>query len=235
MTQFDKPLGGDNEDPGDPGIADATVERWLLEAKAGDLQGLRKLRCWAYACAQRYFRVRSIRERFLDGDDVEEMASAFFMEFEASWPRAQSITRFTRFLLATWVGRYLKKKRELSRREQVVDLDMHVAVEPSEKPWRTWDDTSWARYRALLVTFAATDENTRELVVGRLTTPPRPYRDLAVDLRSTESALRMRMTRFNKAVRRAYETSAPVGGPWLKELPRLEDLLGAESDSGEDS
>ncbi len=235
MTPLKKPLRGGGADPGDPDIPDQTVEQWLIDAKAGDLQGLRMLRCWAYASARRYFRVRAIRERYVDEDDVEEMASAFFMEFEASWSRAQSITRFTRFLLATWVGRYLKKKRELSRREQVSDLDMHIAAEPSEKPWRTWDDTAWARYRALLETFASTDENTRELVIGRLTSPPRPYRDLAVDLRSTESALRMRMTRFNKAVRRAFEQSSPRHGPRLRELPRLEDLIRADNDPGEDS
>ena len=206
-------------------VPDETVETWLEGARAGDADALAKLRSWAYLTARRYFAMSSRRERFVSPQDVEDMASGFFVEFDQDWPKMQSATRYARFLLANWVARYVKRKRDRWRREIATDGLDTAAPEDTQRPWRTWDDAAWCRYRAVLTTIAHCDPLTRRVVAGRLADPPRPYRDLSVELQSTETALRMRMARFYRAVREAYERSQEFGGPSLKEFPGLADVI----------
>lgn len=206
-------------------VPDETVEVWLQNARAGDNDALAKLRSWAYLTAREYFATSLRRERLLSRQDVEDMASGFFVEFDRDWPRVQSATRYVRFLLANWVARYVKRKRERRSREIVPDWVEDIVSEDSQRPWRTWDDTSWHRYRAVLTTIANCDPVTRHVIAGRVADPPRPYRDLSVELQATETALRMRMARFYRSVRRAYERSHEYGGPGLRELPGLSDVI----------
>jgi hypothetical protein len=205
-------------------VTDDRVEAWLAEAKAGDTDSLANLRRWVYATARQYFDIRARRERFVTDQDAEEMASSLFLEFDNAWPRIRSATKYTRYLLSNWVARYLKTKRLNRHREQQIEVDVAVVDEANEHPWRSWDDTAWARYRVVLQRFASVDSFTRTVVVGRLTTPPRPYRELATELQTTETALRMRMTRFFKSVRVAYEAASSDERAKLRDLPPLREL-----------
>lgn len=185
-------------------VPDKDVETWLEQAKDGDAKALDHLRCWAYCTAVKYLGIRARGERLLSTYDIEEMASSFFVEFDGSWPRIRSATHYTRFLLSTWIARYRKKRRVEEDREISFDDVKALSESPGSCVWWEWDDERWARFQAMWLTFQAQDPCTKAVVEGRLTVPPVPYQSLSTQLDSTETALRMRMTRFQKAVRENY-------------------------------
>ena len=204
---------------------DATVEAWLERARRGDEESLALLRGWAYRSAKEYFKIAARRERFITSQDVEEMTSGFFLEFDREWRKIRSATRYARFMMSTWVARYLKKKRIRLQREVLVESTDVAAPDEGERPWRAWDDLVWSRYRAILTQIARSDGLTRAVVTGRLSDPPRPYRELSRELDTTETALRMRMTRFYRAVREARVTVERCRAPLLRDLPQLADVI----------
>ena len=224
----------------EPSTADERVEVWLKEAKAGNDQSLANLRAWVYATASVYFRHRAASERSVTQYDAEEMASSFFIEFDTAWPRVRSATKYTRFLLSSWVARYMKAKRQRQCRESPISNDV-AGDDATERPWRSWDDAAWAQYQAVLQTFANLDPCTRSVVIGRLQTPPRPYRELSSELLATETSLRMRMSRFFRSVRAAYEDSTSNSSeptsklPPLRQIPRIDDVIRGASDGKNDS
>ena len=223
----------------DPSTTDERVEAWLHEAKAGNDQSLANLRAWVYATASVYFRHRATRERSVTEYDAEEMASSFFIEFDTAWPRVKSATKYTRFLLSSWVARYMKNKRQRQCRESSISNDV-AGEDSTERPWRSWDDTAWAQYQAVLRTFVSLDPCTRSVVIGRLQAPPRPYRELSAELQASETSLRMRMSRFSRSVRAAYEESASNPGeqlsklPPLRQVPRIDDVIRGQSGAKND-
>ncbi len=190
------------------GVDDGEVERWLAAAKAGDEQQKEQLCLWAYLTAYRYYQSKVKVEKTLTHHDAEELATEFFLEFEHALPRLQTATRFTRRVLKRSLGRYLKRKRQLRHRETpqaLGELEQFRSMSTGEpdRPWERWNDEQWHQYRITLYVLDEADETTRTIMAHRL--EHGAYKQIAEAMDLSETAIRMRVARFYKAVRAAYE------------------------------
>ena len=197
-----------------PVVTDPLPGVLLQRAKGGDRDACHRLLGWAYRSARDYYGRKVGVEVLLSPVDAEELAGMFFIEFERAWPRIQSVRHYTRRMLRNNLRRYLRRKRE--RRVRVAqysghDLDLipasalHVA-EPH--PMERWSDDEASQFAAVRETLARSDPLTRNLMALRSGDPPLSYAVIAVRLRSTETALRMRAARFYRAVRDTHKAMA---------------------------
>lgn len=185
---------------------DDVVEGWLAQARDGHLRSLELLRCWAYFNARRYFSSKVLTEKSLSQSEVGDLTSKFYVEFERIWPTARRITNYSRSLMRCTLTRYIGKKK---RRREVPFFfpeweDSQLLSGGDEydaAAFDRWTETEWNRYESVLLALSESDEMTRKVVSARLASPPVQYSEIARRLRSTESALRMRMTRFYRLVR----------------------------------
>jgi hypothetical protein len=195
-----------------PPADDETVESWLRSAREGDREATDHLHQWAYLEAQEYFERKVQTEPMLEGEDVGELVGRFYADFESTWERARSITHYARRMLKNTTSRYIAHRRRRQSRF-VFELPRDVAAEETATPWRAWSDEEWEKYRAVVRTYHAADEVTQMVVAGRLSDPPRSYTDLSDELGVRETALRMRLSRFYRAVRFNYQQSGQRGTP----------------------
>ncbi len=184
-------------------VSDEQVEHWLQAAKAGSRYELEQLCSWAYLTAFNYYRLKTKIEQALSLHDAEELAGQFFLEFERAWPQLRSATRFTRRVLRSNLRRFLQRKRH-QRRHEVLLFGGLAAADEAERPWERWSDEQWYQYRAALCVLNEADEQTRALITYKLKTPSPPYKEMAEAMNMTETAVRMRISRFYAAVRRRY-------------------------------
>lgn len=193
-----------------PAASEVLPGAWLRRAQGGDADASRHLLGWAYQSASAYY-VRKVRvETLLTRSDAEELAAMFVLEFERAWPRIRSVGRYSRRMLRNNLRRYLSRKRELEWREAAypsADLD----TLPSEgnrvgepHPIERWGDDERHQLEAVREVLDRSDPITRELMTLRSGDPPLSYGVIAVRLGCTETALRMRATRFYRAVREAH-------------------------------
>ena len=183
-------------------VTDAQVEHWLEAAKAGSRPDLEWLCSWAYLTAFNYYRLKTKIEQALSLHDAEELAGQFFLDFEQAWPELRSATRFTRRVLQSNLRRFLQRKRQQRRYE--VAMFGGVAADEAERPWERWSDEQWYQYQAALCVLNEADEQTRALITYKLKTPPLACKEMAEAMNMTETAVRMRISRFYAAVRRRY-------------------------------
>jgi DNA-directed RNA polymerase specialized sigma24 family protein len=153
----------------------------------------------------------------LSPTDAEELAGMFLLEFERAWPRIRSVGHYTRRMLRNNLRRYLRRKRELRRREapyasheldRIPDSALHVS---ESHPIERWGDDEAAQFAAVRETLSRTDPLTRDLMALRSGDPPLSYAVIAVRLNTTETALRMRAARFYQAVRDTHRAMAGPG------------------------
>lgn len=191
-------------------VRDEEVEGWLVAAKAGGANERENLYCWVYVTARQYYTSKSRVEKALSADDAEELAGQFFLEFERTWPRLQSATRFTRYLLPNILRRYLKRKRKVLRRQTPLPAHEpdpatgYASTGHIERPWERWSDHDWYQYQATLYVLKEADEQTRAIIAYRIESPPLTYREIAQQINMSETAVRMRASRFYAAVRLCY-------------------------------
>ncbi len=193
------------------GLSDHDVECLLELAQTGDSAAKERLLGWAYFTAHRYYRLKVPAEKALSAEDAEELTTAFFLEFESNLPQLQCATRYTRYVLKQNLRRYLRRKR---MRRWRAGWPLHnvekssaaaVADEPGS-PWMAWSDEDFFQYRAVLQALHETDDTTRRVIQFRLENPPLPYLEIAAHLNLSETAIRMRVTRFYSLVRKIYVT-----------------------------
>lgn len=193
--------------------SDEDVETWLEAAKAGDEEATEHLCCWAYVTARRYYHLKVQVERLLLADEAEELASDFFLEFERTWPRIHFATRFSRRVLQNNLGRFLKRKRQRKQREAHAQASGQFiassqvdksSINAAASSWQHWSDEEWHQYQAVLKVLDESDEKTRRIITQRLKNPPVPYKEIARHMQASETAIRMRISRFYGAVRLRY-------------------------------
>lgn len=193
--------------------SDEDVERWLEAAKAGDEEAIENLCCWAYVTARHYYRLKVRVERLLSAYEAEELATDFFLEFERAWPHIRFATHFSRRVLQSNLGRFLQRKRQRQQREARAHASGQlrastsvdkVSIDATESSWQHWSDEEWHQYQAVLQVLSETDEKTRRIIAQRLKIPPVPYKEIARQMHASETAIRMRISRFYGAVRLKY-------------------------------
>ncbi|MBO6575247.1 MAG: hypothetical protein JJ896_07530 [Rhodothermales bacterium] len=182
----------------------------LQQAQAGDRQARDRLLGWAYVTAHSYYRNKAGAETALSSMEAEDLATAFYFEFARAWPRIHAVYHYTRRSLKNNLHRHLKKSRTRRNRETLcsqAELARRFesrAIEISYYAEEAWSDRDWLRYRVIGRVMASSDQRTRELVQYRCAEPGLSYREIAGRVGASEASLRMRMTRFYDAVRRAH-------------------------------
>lgn len=189
---------------------DNEIEGLLAGARANSSEAKDQLLTWAYLTAHQYFHRNLPRESALAAEDAEDLTSAFFLEFERALPRLQSVTRYTRHVLKRNLRRHLRRQKMRRLREILMSGDEFknkteaVAAE-SAPPWRNWTDEQFLQYQAVLRALRSADEVTRQIIQFRLQEPPLEHKEIADRLGISETAIRMRVTRFHALVRKKYE------------------------------
>jgi DNA-directed RNA polymerase specialized sigma24 family protein len=192
------------------GTEPATDERaaeWLEQAKSGDASARQALLGWAYGKARRYYLAKVDVESALTPNDAEDLTGAFLVEFHRAWPRVCAVRNYTRRMLRNNLNRYLMRKREVRQREAPFAREQEALY---ASRWSTgcedhgsdaWNDETWLRHTAIRRVLESADAFTRDLILLRLGADALSYRQIAVRLGTTESALRMRAARFYRSVR----------------------------------
>ncbi len=187
---------------------DPEVEAWLQHAHGGNRAALEKLQQWAYLTARNYYTWKVDETPGLAADQVDELTNDFFLEFDLAWPRMRSATHYTRRLLKNHWIRYCEKKHKQKRREAPLqDADqgeVRHAAEIPDQPWEKWDDDELLQYHIVLQMLQEAKPALREVIALRLKDPPVEYRAIAKSLKTSETSIRMRVSRFYSAVRKRY-------------------------------
>lgn len=191
-------------------VSDIEVEEWHKSAQAGHRSAKKKLYCWVYATAQRYFHGKLTVERSLSREDAEELTSEFFVEFERAFPAIRTVTRFTRRALKNKLLRYIEREKshrgkELIRAYPLESDNLDFIENVPDRSWESWSDIQWYQYATVLRVLNTADEITREVISQRLNGAS--YKEISVLVELSESALRMRVARFYAEVRRKYRGS----------------------------
>lgn len=189
-------------------ISDDEVERLLEGAQAGVPEALEKLLGWAYLTAYQYFHWSVSRERALSVEDAEDLTTAFFLEFERTLPRLKSATRFTRHVLKQNLRRNSRRQKMRRLREIVMsgkEFENKAGGLAPEPAWQKWTDEQFRQYQTVLRALESADEVTQRIIRFRLQEPPLEHKEIAGHLEMSETAIRMRVTRFYALVRKKYE------------------------------
>lgn len=194
----------------DAGTDERAVE-WLERAKSGDPGARQALLGWAYGKARSYYLGKVRVEAALSWNDAEDLTGAFLVEFHRAWPRVCAVRNYTRRMLRNNLNRYLQRKRVVRRREAPFAREQEAqyaawAIPGSEESGSDgYGEELWRRRAAIEAALSSADELTRTLILFRLGSEKLSYRDVALRLGATESALRMRAARFYRVVRDEHE------------------------------
>lgn len=204
------------------GAPDERAAEWLERAKAGDPEAREALLGWAYGTACAYYRAKLDVETALTVNDAHDLAGSFVEAFHGAWPRVCAVRNYTRRMLRNNLNRYLQQKRQIRSRETPLACEAESRYEGSPHP--RWDespeegDDRWRMLVAVRRSLDRSDECTRLLIQARVGPEQPSYRELAMRLGLSESALRMRATRFYRMVRIEHERllrtrESHAGGP----------------------
>lgn len=195
-------------EPGRSGPDERAAE-WLERAKAGDSEAREALLGWAYGTAYAYYRSKLEVENGLTAGDAHDLAGAFVEAFHGAWPRVCAVRNYTRRMLRNNLNRYLQQKRLVRRRETPLACEAEGLYAASfvHRPEDCPDDGDelWRMQAAVRRSLQRSDECTRTLILLRVGSDQPSYRELAQRLGLSESALRMRATRFYRMVRAEHE------------------------------
>lgn len=188
-------------------VTDAQVEAWLEGAKLGQAEEREKLARWAYWTAYEYYQGKLGIEQALTVQDAHDLAAGFIEEFQRRLLGIQTVTHYTRTVLKNRLTHHLARKRQ--RLDRVVTRTMEeleclpdAERADSDRPWEAWDDETWDQYRITLQMLGETDETTRSIISSRMQEVP--YSVIAEQINLSEAAIRMRVSRFYKAVRERF-------------------------------
>ena len=189
-----------------------TVDQWLSRSVAGDEDCRRRLFEWVHARAMEYFESKCGIEPLLHIQDAQDLASECVVEFSKCWTRVRSVTHYCRRMYKNNLRRFLKRKRRLLTRECVLNSDEverfgreAISVHPNFEFERYSDDDE-RRLRFAAAELSQADAVIRELYHYRIFVGAMTYSEIADLVGATETSLRMRMARFNRRVRKRYES-----------------------------
>lgn len=191
-------------------MKDEDVEGLLIAVRNGNHSAKEDLFDWAYWTGHHYYQMKVVSEKLLTPEDAEDLTSDFFLEFERALPRLRSATGFTRHVLKQNLKRYLRRKRRRQIKEKLLShTEMNrksrdSMVEQQTHVWEVWSDEEFLQYQAVLQVLRETDEATKQIMQLRLQDPPMQFNRIAERMKISETAARMRATRFYGLVRQKY-------------------------------
>lgn len=185
---------------------DAAVEAWRQNAQDGDATARADLLAWAGVTARNYFYLKYQKGEVRSTDEAETLAADFLLEFEHNLPRLQQAARWARVMLARYIMYTRHRQKRHAERSVSTDPQTMAEVETATvpaHPSNDWDDADWHKLQMTLHVLNAQPEPTRT-VLQRIfwEDPPPTYQELAAFYNTSEAAIKMRVSRFYKAVRK---------------------------------
>lgn len=176
----------------------------------GDRQARDRLLGWVYDDGLAYFLGASAREQLLSPDEAADLAGDCVLEFDRALPRVHNAVHYARRMYRNNLGRYLRRKRARLMREICQASVPERAVRPAETSGRRrqgvhrLDDEERRMWRAARRRIRKADPEMQQIIRFRLAAEPLSYRLIGEIMGASEPALRMKMTRFCRSVRREY-------------------------------
>jgi len=206
------------------------LDDWLEQSRKGNVISRNKMLIWVHRSALEYYHSKVPLETLLTTADAWDMASDSVVEFERCWLRVRRVSHYCRRMFKNNLNRFLTRKRRLLRREQELDLNFiehtnipaAVAI-PSFQFERLSDEE---RYKVAVARdeLDQADESVKFLFEYRVFSGRLTYAEIGEILGTSETSLRMRMTRFNRRVKNRYaqlEYTRSIGAR-RPPVPRME-------------
>jgi DNA-directed RNA polymerase specialized sigma24 family protein len=186
------------------------LDKWLQLSLDGDATSRNRMLIWVHQTALEYYLAKVHVEALLTHADALDMASESVVEFERSWRRVRTVAHYCRRMFKNNLNRFLKRKRRLLQREQDLDapgLESSAISVSGGQPIFEFDRFSDDQLRKLRLArreLDMADDAIRSLFDYRVFAGNLTYAEIGEILGTSETSLRMRMTRFNRKVRNKY-------------------------------
>ena len=182
----------------------------LDRIRDGDRHARDRLLGWVYDEGLVYFLAASSREHLLSPDEAADLAGDCVLEFDRVLLQVRNPAHYARRMFRNNLGRYLRRKRVRLGREVQQPSVPERAARPAEARIRhhrnahRLDDEQRRMWCAARSRIENADLEMKQIIRFRLAAEPLPYRLIGEILGASEPALRMKMTRFCRSVRREY-------------------------------
>ena len=216
------------------------LDEWLQLSLDGDATSRNRMLIWVHQAALDYYLAKVHVEALLTRADALDMASESVVEFDRSWRRVRTVAHYCRRMFKNNLSRFLKRKRRLLQREQELDVlrsdtsGVSISVEQPLFEFDRFSDDQLRRLRLARRELDLADNAIRSLFDYRVFVGNLTYAEIGEILGTTETSLRMRMTRFNRKVRNRYAEQTRLNR--LRDRPpsRLGEGIGAVSPGPEE-
>jgi DNA-directed RNA polymerase specialized sigma24 family protein len=183
------------------------LDDWLKQSRAGSAVSRNQMLVWVHRAALEYYLSKVHVEALFSKPDAWDLASESVVEFERSWHRVRTVAHYCRRMFKNNLSRFLKRKRKMMHREQELDvpgLESSVISVSGTQPVFEFESMSDEQLRRLQIArqeLVLADDVIRCLFNYRVFSGCLTYAEIGEILGTTETSLRMRMTRFNRRVR----------------------------------
>ena len=180
----------------------------LKRAQAGCKNAQHEISHWVYQQGLQYFESKVSRESLLSREEAQDLAGESLLEFERALLRIRDHTRYARRMFRNNLVRYLSRKRARRSKEclgedQLPDGQFgDVAGEPRTVGSDGLSDRDSFRLAYVRQMLKEADPMTKAVWSYRLADEPLGYRQIGEILSMDEAALRMRVARFSKRIRK---------------------------------
>ena len=186
------------------------LDEWLEQSRAGDVISRNKMLIWVHRSALEYFQAKVPLEALLTTADAWDMASESVIEFERSWIRVRRVGHYCRRMYKNNLNRFLKRKRRLLRRELALDIthieraNIESAVANPRFEFERLSDGDKRKIATAQAELDQADPALKCLFEYRVFSGRLTYAEIGEILGTSETSLRMRMTRFNRRVKNRH-------------------------------
>lgn len=186
------------------------LDDWLKQSRAGDVISRNKMLIWVHRSALDYYQSKVPVESLLTSADAWDMASECVIEFERCWLRVRLVGHYCRRMFKNNLNRFLTRKRRLLRRELELDLkyieraNISTAVSIPKFDFEQLSDEDRLKVATARAELDRADEAVKSLFEYRVFSGSLTYGEIGEILGTSETSLRMRMTRFNRRVKNRH-------------------------------
>jgi len=187
------------------------LQEVLSAAQSGKAEARAELLTWLYRTALDYFYSKVSIEQRLSAEDAQDLACETVIEFSKSWLGVQTPIHYARRMMKNNLARFLKKERLRCQRVCALDSDV---VERLEKRGQrhtgfheddSIDDNDRIKCHLIQHEMSHADASIQSIIHYRVLAGSLTYAEIAGILNTSDTSLRMRMTRFKHRVRERHD------------------------------
>lgn len=187
----------------------------LDRVRDGDPAARDRLLGWVYDEGLSYFTYASQREQLLSPEEAADLAGDCVLEFNRVLSSVRNPVHYARRMFRNNLRRFLCRKRARLVREGDESRGSPAQSSYTEAPFDSmrsrrssgmyrFDDEQRRMWRTARRRIEGADVDMQQIIRFRLAAEPLPYRVIGELLGASEPALRMKMTRFCRSVRREF-------------------------------